>query len=454
MITSYDLKKNLNNIVAGPPDPDRKYISSGYTYGEIYAMAADLRHRHFSDVKPESVCLCTKDRAVTAASMLAALTRPITLILPYAFSADVLVRTQKTHGFSKAVSDGSSELPPGVEALFPDPGNRSGFEPVPAETRHPDSVFVKLFTGGSTQAPRTWSKTIRNLFGEAIYHARKLKVSPNDRFAATVPPYHIYGLLFSVLTPFVSSASVIEGELIYPHEIQEAVSRNRAGILVSIPLHYKMLSGMNFKTDALRFALSSAARLEPAVSKEFFQQTGLGITEIFGSTETGGIASRLCSYDQPHFTPFDCIDWKIAGHLLAIRSDFISPELPVDSEGFFTTSDQANVVGPNGFELAGRADQVVKVGGRRVDLEEVRSAIAGMPGVEDAAVICAEKSGTRGSEIRAVAAARIENSEIRHYLQNRLPNYAIPRRIQVVEHIPVSSAGKYDYTGIKKLLFQ
>lgn len=444
---------DLKNIAAGPSDARRAYVLSGYTYEDIYAMAADLQQRHFSADAAESVCLCTKDRAVTAAALLAALSRPVTLVLPYAFSAEVLARTYKSHTFSKAIADSSVELPAGIKTVYPDsnlPGERK------LDTtgmRHPDSVFVKLFTGGSTQRPRTWSKTIRNLFGEAIYHAQKLEVSPNDIFAATVPPYHIYGLLFSVLTPLVASASVINGELTYPHEIQEAVNGNRASILISIPLHYKMLSGMNFKADPLRFALSSAAKLEPADSRAFYLQTGLGITEIFGSTETGGIASRLCTREQPHFTPFDCIDWKIADRLLAIRSDFISPELPVDSEGFFITSDRANAVGPNGFELAGRADRIVKVGGKRVDLEEVRSAIAAMPKVKDAAVICTENSGTRGNEIQALVAAKLESSEIRHYLQDRIPDYAVPRRIRVVEQIPVSSAGKYDNAGIKKLLF-
>ncbi|MFP3980609.1 MAG: class I adenylate-forming enzyme family protein [Desulfobacterales bacterium] len=446
--------KHLANIAAGPADPGHPYILSGYTYEAVYAMAGDLQHRHFSADNPETVCLCATDRAVVAAALLAALTRPVTLVIPYSFSAEVLDRTHQAHGFSKAIADGSIELPAGVEAILPDPKTAGKGVLTRAGMRDPDSVFVKLFTGGSTRAPRTWSKTIGNLLGEAIYHAQKLAATPEDRFAATVPAYHIYGLLFSVLTPLVAGASIIDGELTYPREIQKAVSRDRASILVSIPLHYKMLAGTEFTAEGLRYALSSAARLEAADSRYFYRQTGLGITEVFGSTETGGIATRLCTHDQPHFTPFDCIEWKIADGLLAIRSDFISPELPVDAAGFFVTSDRVKAVGPNCFELAGRADRIVKVGGKRVDLEEVSSAIAGMPSVTDAAVICAENESTRGNEILALVAASISSNEIRRHLRHRIPDYAVPRRIRIVDQIPVTPAGKYDSTEIRKLLNQ
>ncbi|MCF8036744.1 MAG: AMP-binding protein [Desulfobacteraceae bacterium] len=446
--------EQLEDIAAGPAVPGHPYILSGYTYAAVYAMAGHLQHRHFSAENPETVCLCATDRAVVAAALLAALTRPVTLVIPYSFSAEVLDRTHRAHGFSKAIADEPVPLPSGVETILPDskPGGQSIL--APAGIRNPDSVFVKLFTGGSTRAPRTWSKTIDNLFGEAIYHARKLSVTPDDRFAATVPAYHIYGLLFSVLTPLAAGASIIDGEPTYPREIQKAVSRDRASILVSIPLHYKMLAGTEFTAEGLRCALSSAARLEAADSRAFYRQTELGITEVFGSTETGGIATRLCTHDQPHFTPFDCIEWKIKDHLLAIRSDFISPELPVDENGFFITSDRVKAVGPNGFALAGRADRIVKVGGKRVDLEEVRSAITGMQDVTDAAVICTENGGTRGNEIRAIVAASISSSEIRRHLRQRIPDYAVPRHIRIVDQIPVSPAGKYDSTEIRKLLNQ
>jgi acyl-coenzyme A synthetase/AMP-(fatty) acid ligase len=447
------LVKQLKEIIAGPIYPQNDYILSRYTYEDVYTIAGHFQQKYFSSgIKEESICLCVNDRAVIAGALLAALTRPVTLIIPYSFSASVLASMHQAHAFSKAIVQEPTALPRDVKAVFFDRNNIGKNRLDPSFVREPDNVFVKLFTGGSTQTPRIWSKTVRNLFSEAIYQATKLGASPNDRFVATVPANHIYGLLFSVLTPLIASSSVFDGEPSYPHEIQNAICQNQASILVSIPIHYKMLAGIEFTAESLRSALSSAARLDPADNRAFYQKARIGITEIFGSTETGGIASRICEDNQLNFNVFDCIDWKLVNNHLAIRSDFISPELPADSEGFFITSDQAKIAGPYEFELIGRADRIVKVGGKRVDLDEIKLAITAMPEVKDAAVICIPKGNSRENEILALVAADTTSSEIRQYLQKHIQSCAVPRRIKVVDKIPISSAGKYKNSEIKRLL--
>jgi acyl-coenzyme A synthetase/AMP-(fatty) acid ligase len=442
----------LKNVAAGPARPDDDFVPGRYTYKDAYAMAAGFQQHVFAKDRPVSLCLCTTDRGKMAAALLAALTRPATLILPYSCEKTVLARIRQEHGFSKAVTDAPADLPPGVAAVDPVPlldGHRA-FDA--SLIRDPGEVFVRLFTGGSTAAPRTWSKTIGNLFFEAIYHAQKMQVTQQDRFVATVPPCHIYGLLFSVLTPLVAGAGVVEGIPTYPHEIQTAIEKHQATYLVSIPLHYRMATGMDLPASSLAGALCSAARLEPEDSRAFYEKTGLGITEIYGSTETGGIATRVCTTAQPHFTPFDYIQWKQTDGSLAICSDFISPEIALDADGFFVTSDRIRVVGPNAFSLEGRADRIVKVGGKRVDLDEIRMVLLEMPEVSDAAVLSVADSGSRGNEIRALAAAQASAAQIRRHLADRLPGYALPRKIRLTDQIPVSPAGKYDSTQIRKLL--
>lgn len=446
------LYQRLKTLAASPKDPEREYVLSSRTYNDVYAMAADFQTRLFAPDTHTSVCLCTTDRAVTAAVLLAALTRPATVILPHTFSQSVIERIDMEHGLSGAILEDPLKLPENVKNV--PAGRPPAFGKVldASFIRDPGEVFVKLFTGGSSGAPRTWSKTIGNLFSEAIYHAEKMGITAEDKFVATVPPNHIYGLLFSVLTPLVAGAATIDGVLTYPHEIQSALAGQNATTLVSIPLHYKMLGAMDFSAPALTRALCSAARLYPEDSGAFHAKTGLGVTEIYGSTETGGIASRLCTKNQPHFTPLDCITWKLAESRLAIRSDFISPELPVDQDGFYVTSDQASVAGPNGFYLEGRADRIIKVAGKRVDLDEIRSVMMEMSQITDAFVLSVADAGGRGNEIRALAATRASAAQIRKHLTKQLPGHAMPRKIKTTREIPVSAAGKYDNAEIRKLL--
>ena len=452
------LSEHLDNLVAGPHAPGRDYIVSKTTHAEVYALAACLQQSVFPSKEEETVCLCTTDKAVMAAALLAAVTRPVTLIIPHAFSEPVLARMHAAHPFSKAIlgrsdkGDETAELPAGVEKIRLDRWAAEAAAPFDPARRDPDSIFVKLFTGGSTGAPAIWSKTVRNLFGEALYHARKLAVIPEDRIAATVPPNHIYGLLFSVLMPLAASASVIEDVLTYPREIQQACSRDKASILISIPLHYKMLHTTGLSAEAVRWAMSSAAPLPVSDSQAFYQQTGVGVTEVYGSTETGGIATRCCAASETPFTVFDCIQWQITGDRLAIRSDFTSPELPRTPEGFFITGDRARAAGPHTFELGGRADRIVKIAGKRVDLDEVKAAILHMPQVRDAAVICAPDQTARSGEIQALVETGAEKDAIRRFLRNRLEAYALPRRIRITDKMPLAPTGKYDSRRIEVLL--
>ncbi|MCK7468092.1 MAG: AMP-binding protein [Desulfosudis oleivorans] len=136
--------------------------------------------------------------------MLASLAGACKLILPYSFSAHALTEMHDAVGFDFAITDHPEEMPAGVEIITPLP---APMENIKSELiRNPDEPFLRLFTGGSTGKPKVWSKSPRNLFAEAFYLQEKFALSDKDLFVATVPPYHIYGLLFSVLVPFVAHA--------------------------------------------------------------------------------------------------------------------------------------------------------------------------------------------------------------------------------------------------------
>ena len=161
----------------------------------------------------------------------------------------------------------------------------------------------------------------------------------------------------------------------------ERPANEGATVLVSVPIHYRAMGAGGIRRFSLRLALSSAAPLDGEDAAFFREQTGLAITEIYGSTETGGMATRTYGANHGSWEPFACIDWKILSDHLCVRSAFVSPDLPRDAEGFFMTADRVAKAGENRFTLRGRADHVVKVAGKRVDLEEIREKIRRIPGV-------------------------------------------------------------------------
>ena len=444
--------EQLEQLVSGPRYPERFYIFSKYTYKDIYALSTGIQKAFFSSEREETICLCAMDKGLVAAAFLAAMTCPVTLVIPHSFSESALSDMYHTIPFSKAITDQAIPFPPEVEPFIVDTQEMMKTEFSCGDLRSPDSVFLKLFTGGSTGTPKIWSKTIRNMFGEAFFLSNKFNISSDDRFAATVPPIHIYGLLFTVLVPLVASASVLDSVFTFPHEIHRSISNGRATVLISIPIHYKALSGSGVQRASLRLAFSSAGKLNPVDGDAFFKQTGLCVTEIYGSTESGGIATRFgLEEGESSYFPYDCVDWKIKADRLFVRSDFVSPEIFRTDDGFIDTGDQAEPVGKDRFKLIGRADRIVKVAGKRVDIEEVKNKINQLANVTDAIVISTKSQTGRKNEIWALVEGKVEKNELRQQLMAILEPCAMPRRIKIVANIPVSSTGKYDKAAIERI---
>jgi len=427
----------------------KEFTFSGYSYGDVLELAAGLKKTLARHGGEKNLCLCTTNKAVTAACVLASLAGSCNLILPYAFSAHAMAEMYDATGFNFAIADHPEEMPAGVEIITPRPA--AGENINPELIRNPDEPFLSLFTGGSTGKPKVWSKSPRNLLAEAFYLKKKFALSDKDLFVATVPPYHIYGLLFSVLVPFIAHARVLPDIYTFPQEIISTINKHKASVLVSVPIHYRAMKVDNLSIPSLKAAFSSSGALDRSDSLFFYKKTGLGATEIYGSTETGGIASRNISEKTDSWKVFDMVSWKLTGSRLSVKSDFTSPEMEHDEEGFCLTGDEAREDRKNRFVLLGRADGIVKVAGKRVDLLDVQNKIKKLPTVSDAVVVALPTDKGRESVIVAVVACSLTGTHLKKLLMDMLEPYAVPRRIKIVSSIARTATGKIDRRRIEKL---
>lgn len=453
---SINMKKALDELLQGPKFPNREFVQ-GTTFGDVYAMAAQL-HTVLGQRQPgQAVCLAAGSKAVVAAALLAALAGGPPLLLPYAFSAGALAQLQQATGFTTAIADTPRDFPDNVRVIrprLPEPEEDGEAAALPAaQAISAGAELLKIFTGGSTGAPQLWSKTAGNIFGEGFFLAERFKVTNEDCILATIPPYHIYGLLFSVILPLVSSATVVAAIPSFPGEIVETAEEHEVTILASVPVHYRVLRDRKISEEnTLRLAFSSAGMLDPGDNLAFSTTNGIGVIEVYGSTETGGIATRNRARGEEAFTPFPTIAWKVVDDRLAVHSPYISQELPVDGDGYYLAGDRVEAQGSR-FALRGRADSVTKVGGKRVDLEEIGQLIKGEAGVTDCVVMALPETGGREHRIGALIQGDGADLEgIRKKLAEALEPYALPRRLKKVDRLPMTANGKYDWAAIVQLL--
>ena len=105
---------------------------------------------------------------------------------------------------------------------------------------------------------------------------------------------------------------------------------------------------------------------------------------------------------------------------------------------------------PAGLLFLGRADDQVKLGGRRIELGEVDAALRALPGVRAAAA--AVKATGGGAQLLAgyvvpEQGAAIEPARAREALARRLPAALVPR-IVVLDSLPTRTSGKVDRAAL------
>jgi uncharacterized 2Fe-2S/4Fe-4S cluster protein (DUF4445 family) len=442
----------IERLLSGPARPGQAFSMPGCNYDSLYRSARRIKAFFESDrIDNAPVCLCSEDRGVMAATFLASLANGPELLLPHALSASAILELHQLTGFTRAIATSGDLLPAGVTVIDPSRLVNSA-ETLTSEFQiDPDRTWVHLFTGGSTGTPRLWSKTSRNLLGEVNHLINDFEIDSNDRILASIPALHIYGLLYSLLVPLVASARVISETPSFPEEIKKQMTDLSPTIFVSVPVHYRALRENPPEKGALRLAFSSAGPLAETDAMAFLKATGVDLVEIYGSTETGGIATRCRSKSEAGFTPYQCIQWRVTGDRLDVRSAFLSQELPVRSSGWYTVADRVKPHGSDGFMVTGRMDHIVKVGGNRIDLEKVRQAIMGVDGVEDALVLANPVETGRNQEVVALVVGSTSADRVRVSLGHVLAPHENPRRICILDRIPMSPTGKIDRRAIEAI---
>ena len=437
------LADQMRLLLTAPAFPQENFIRGRITYQALFDLAYGLKGALDAYKDPDQpVCLFTEESALTAAALLVAAAEGTPqMLLPYALTPNVLREIHATTGACRVITDRPDALPAPMHAVTFAP---AGFPDGGLPPAGPDKTMLHLFTGGTTGNPRVVPKTVGNLFGEAFFMAQRFAVTRQDCFVAAAVPYHIYGLLFAVLVPLVASARLAPGASPFPHDIRDALARYNATIFAGVPMHYRVLRNVALSAGSLRLALSSAGRLDPEDGADFFRRTGVGVTEIYGSTETGGVATRNRGKGETGFTALDSVAIKIEGERLYVRSPYLSPDLGTDADGFFRTGDRVREKAGGGFILLGRADGIVKVGGKRVDLEGVQACLRDLPGITDALVLALPAGRARENEVVALVEGKIDIVDLRQALSGKVEPYALPRRILNVDKIPISAAGKYD----------
>ncbi|MDD5309848.1 MAG: class I adenylate-forming enzyme family protein [Deltaproteobacteria bacterium] len=333
----------------------------------------------------------------------------------------------------------------GLTVLAPD---RSVQAPCPAPHIPDDAPLVWLFTSGSTGEPALVPKT----FGQLDVEVRFLStLFPRALRVATLVPWcHILGFIVSFLLPVHRGGLCDLRAGISPRAALDLASKGEIDLVVAVPSILRVMirclaeEGPRPRPAPCDFAVSGAP-LAGDLRVRFEALTGRTITDLYGSTEAGGVAFRR---DDGPWLADSYVEWRIAGDgRLEVRSPAVSVGVP---GAFYAPGDLAAVDGA-GFRLAGRADDVVKIGGRRIALGEVEQAVEACPGVALAAVLARVVRGeTRLAAFVVPEDPGFDPETVKAFVRKRLADHKVPRLVTVVDALPRTPAGKVDRRALER----
>jgi 3-hydroxymyristoyl/3-hydroxydecanoyl-(acyl carrier protein) dehydratase len=318
----------------------------------------------------------------------------------------------------------------------------------------PSPVAVTVMTSGTTGASVAWDKSAQQLLLEVAEQARTFHLGPDLNYCVTVPPSHLYGLLFGVLLPLVTGSAFSRNTPLLPGEVAAYVGLHRAQVLVSVPTHLRAIRTLDpTQVQTLEHVFSSAGPLPEETARAFVTQLGKPITEIFGSTETGGIAWRNRD-SNPSWTPFGPVTIGVdEEQCLFVESPFAggNATLVDGPHARFQTSDQVRLQDDGRFEHLGRRDGVVKVGGQRVTMPAMEDCLLQHPDINDVAIVAVEDD-LRGHRLfAAVAGLPKVEAACRELLQAQFAASTLPRRFLFLDRLPRESNGKLMRSRVLRL---
>ena len=335
----------------------------------------------------------------------------------------------------------AGELPDGLQAA-------TGGGDIALQALDLDACTLVLFTSGSTGEPAAIRKSLRQLDAEVDALESAFGALLGDATVhGTVSHQHIYGLLFRILWPLSARRPFARARLAYTEQLTTLGPESVA--VIASPAHLKRLpetQDWRALAQALRVVFSSGGALPVDAAGDVQRLWQQAPIEVFGSTETGGIAWRRADGSRAAWLPLPGVEWRLQGDTLEVRS----PHLP--DMDWFATSDRAHASGDGRFQLLGRADRIVKIEERRISLDaietrlresewldEVRLLALPGPRVLLAAVAVPTSAGREllDGEGRAAFVQRL-----RGWLAGHCDPIALPRRWRFLDAMPADARGK------------
>lgn len=391
--------------------------------------------------------LC-KDRYWFAVTLFAGISRGILSVLPNSIAPEVIAGLRRE--LPDMVSLGDQLSSPHLLPYLQVSCNQGAISEVaPVIPRIPfEQRIVQVYTSGSTGKPQGHAKTFGRICQCATAESKRMWSATGRPCAVlgTVPFQHMYGLESTIFLPLLGGGQLSSRLPFFPADVFAALSELPAPrLLVTTPFHLRKLLDTDIEFPQIAAIVSATAPLSSELASEAEALLGAPILEIYGTTETGQIATR-----QPtHHT-----EWETYEGIVLVQQQGATIVSGGHLESVQTLNDMVELCSPSQFRLLGRNSDMVNVAGKRNSLAYLNNIIASLPGVRDAIFCIQEHTHERDvSRLAAfVVAPGLNTNDIQSSLLKHLDPVFLPRPIVFLDALPRDGNGKIPASAMAGLI--
>lgn len=435
------------------PDADR-HAPFAYRHGQVIdretfraqvmALAAALPEG------PRVMNLCV-DRYWFAVTLLAAIARGMLTVLPNSAAPEHIAMVATEQSGLLVLGDQAAspvaglpyfrvdEQPPALQPILAD-------MPLIAF----DQRVACLYTSGSTGTPMPHFKTFGRLRMAILAGAERVWAAAGApcSVVGTVPIRHMYGLESSVLLPIFGGGRMSSQIPFFLADIVASLEEIPAPrLLVITPFHLRKLLDADVALPELAVILSATAPLSAELAAQARRQLGCPVLEIYGSTETGQVATRETDRES---------NWQT---LRGISLELREQEFWAVGEVYETPqmlNDDIELFSPQLFRLGDRKANMINVAGKRSSLSFLNATLTGLPGVVDGVFCVPERTGSDEVERLAVfvVAPGLDRARILAGLRQHVDPVFLPRHVVFIDTLPRDGNGKILARSLQELASQ
>ncbi len=326
----------------------------------------------------------------------------------------------------------------------------------------PPGTLAIVFTSGSTGTPRGAVLPRAGIVASAAASAANLGAPPpgGDRWLGCLPLAHTGGLTVVLRALIARAPLVLHDAPFDAAAVARLAADHRVTLASLVPTQLDaLLASPSWPPPTLRAVLLGGAAAAPALldraaARGVPVRRTYGLTETWGQVATApaagaapralsGVTLRAGTAEAPAPIVIDA-PWALTGWL---------GEPPRPPGAPVVTTDLGWLDGDGGVHVVGRADDVIITGGENVHPAQVEAALAGAPGV--AAACAVGVPDPRWGQVVAaaiVAAPGLDRAALAAWIDARLPSHHRPRRLVVVDALPLGPTGKVDRRAVARQL--